>query len=386
MRPFRRMASLLATSLFALSSLALHAQETCIVTTGPYLVYDYAIQPSPYQNQPFSILAQVCPVDGSSQPVQFSVIGSSGYVYQNQVSTDPTTGIATATVSAGLPKGAYDLIMSLPNSSDPSTSLDGYIFVGGPNVAAFSGQFSFLFQGITTAAIPPGAPVQADIAGSFVADGNGNLTGVADINSPFGVLEKTGITGTYSFDDNGRGTLSLTTQLGTQNFFFSVPADQVGVTVYAGTLTTEPGGALIGTGSVSKGEQQPAFPNTPYLATFTGETACDSACQSGGGRPLPITGSALVNLNFGTTFTATVDQTLGTTSQTGITESGTLSALDGNGRAVLTTTASSSGAVRRMAVYLIAKGFQAASGLDGFYLISLDPHDQNAVISGNGTL
>jgi hypothetical protein len=39
-----------------------------------------------------------------------------------------------------------------------------------------------------------------------------------------------------------------------------------------------------------------------------------------------------------------------------------------------------------MAVYLIAKGFQAASGLDGFYLISLDPHDQNAVISGNGTL
>jgi len=94
----------------------------------------------------------------------------------------------------------------------------------------------------------------------------------------------------------------------------------------------------------------------------------------------------LVNLNFGTTFTATVDQTLGTRSQTGITESGTLSALDSNGRAVLTTTASSSGAVRRMAVYLIAKGFQAASGLDGFYLISLDPHDQNAVISGNGNL
>lgn len=77
------------------------------------------------------------------------------------------------------------------------------------------------------------------IAGSFVADGKGNLTsGLVDVNSVSGVQTNLAFTGTYSVGADGRGTAKITDAAGTFTFAFVLQSSQHGsMTEFDGKAT-----------------------------------------------------------------------------------------------------------------------------------------------------
>jgi hypothetical protein len=90
-----------------------------------------------------------------------------------------------------------------------------------------SGQYAFLFRGFDSPGPSQAGPYQA--AGSFTADGNGNLTaGVEDINCGLGTQDPIcasgpvsgqPFTGTYTLDVDGRGTFTITPTAGPAQTF-----------------------------------------------------------------------------------------------------------------------------------------------------------------------
>ncbi|HWF39702.1 MAG TPA: hypothetical protein VG322_14355 [Candidatus Acidoferrales bacterium] len=109
-------------------------------------------------------------------------------------------------------------------SSNPSgasgSSGGGATGTGGattPN-SILSGKYAFSFTGTVTSS---GAPIF--LAGSFTADGAGNITtGVEDVNQVgLSVSKGVAISGTYSIGADGRGTLNITSGV-TQTFKIAV--------------------------------------------------------------------------------------------------------------------------------------------------------------------
>jgi hypothetical protein len=113
----------------------------------------------------------------------------------------PNTVLVTAVSQADSSKSAF-AVVTIASAAFSNASLNGrYAF-------SFSGQNSsgFLAE-----------------AGSFVADGNGNLTsGIEDVNSGSGILQNVSFTGTYSIGSDGRGTASLQTSVGAALWQFSM--------------------------------------------------------------------------------------------------------------------------------------------------------------------
>ena len=131
----------------------------------------------------------------------------------------------------------------------------------GTDANLLNGQYAFLFEGTGQSSSPVANRFAS--AGSFTADGSGNITaGIEDINSASLREFSVPFTGTYTL--NGpRGTLTFQTSLGTEQFdfflsntpgSFSYPygtpasiAQQNGVT-HADLIDTSPG--ILGSGSL----------------------------------------------------------------------------------------------------------------------------------------
>ena len=121
--------------------------------------------------------------------------------------------------------GASNFTVQVQDSSSPPVLATAPLVItinGATTNAALTGPYAFSFNGYNN-----GSPVF--MAGSFIADGNGNITsGVIDINSATGGLQQqVPITGTYSIQANGLGTLTLTTSL--QSLVFAVAVSNKGI-------------------------------------------------------------------------------------------------------------------------------------------------------------
>src|SRR5664280_1636557 len=121
--------------------------------------------------------------------------------------------------------GASNFTVQVQDSSSPPVLATAPLVItinGATTNAALTGPYAFSFNGYNN-----GSPVF--MAGSFIADGNGNITsGVIDINSATGGLQQqVPITGTYSIQANGLGTLTLTTPL--QSLVFAVAVSNKGI-------------------------------------------------------------------------------------------------------------------------------------------------------------
>ena len=82
--------------------------------------------------------------------------------------------------------------------------------------ASLSGPYAFVFSGT-------GASGFFAVAGSFQANGNGNLvSGTMDINNSSGVSTNVPFTGTYSVVPNGQGNATLTSAVQTFNIHFVI--------------------------------------------------------------------------------------------------------------------------------------------------------------------
>jgi len=121
----------------------------------------------------------------------------------NQTSTSATYN-APGTVPA-------NPTVTLTATSVADTTKSGAITITIVNPdAALNGHYAFLFNGFDDA-----SGMQVAVAGSFTADGLGNITsGIEDINQLSGVHTSVTFTGTYVIGLDNRGTTTFTNSLG----------------------------------------------------------------------------------------------------------------------------------------------------------------------------
>jgi hypothetical protein len=198
--------------------------------------------------------------------------------------------------------------------------------------ASLKGQYAYEVSGQLTTG-------QFTIAGSVVADGNGNITsGVQDENSPSGVVPNLGVSGTYTITADGRGTMLLNSSVGQFQYDFVITSPQRVL------ITRFEGGA---TASGTMELQDPtAFSNAaisgPYAFTAAGVDGNGNALESGGVLTADGVSAANGVLDFNDSGTVTAQQSA----------TGTF-AVASNGRGTLSVTAQ--GATLNFVTYVVSR-------------------------------
>ena len=176
-----------------------------------------------------------------------------------------SSGRGTATISTAA--ATYSLVYYMVNSStirvlDVDSALSGaaftYVAVGSalgqpssPSLAAGTYAFTVAGQNSTTSA--GGPPVVA--GGLFTSDGASRITaGTLDVNNNGSVSSGNAITGTFTLNPDGRGTITLTTPInGLQSFAFYVSGQGVLLLELDAGLTTTGAAFAQQSTSMSKG-------------------------------------------------------------------------------------------------------------------------------------
>ncbi len=218
-----------------------------------------------------------------------------------------------------------------------------------------NGHYAFVLLGFDSSvpALDPAGPAVA-IAGSFVADGQGNLTdGVEDIQSASGVTH-TSFTGTYTIAADDRGTVSLSTG---QTFDLSLGWDTSSGIATAGRMITTD--SVVASGVLKKQETNVRLGDLrgDFAFGLTGEILPGNSTPGGrSGHVGQVTVDAAGNV------TGEVDD-----NDAGIvvlgTITGSFSPISG-GRTTLTTVNSNHGAAHH-ALYVVSA--------DELFMIGLDP-------------
>ena len=137
--------------------------------------------------------AQATYSDGSSKDV-------------TSTATWQTSDSTVASVSAGNVTGEKPGVVNVRvNSGQASATTILNVTSKHFNNASLKGPYAF------TLVTSMGAPALQFEVGSLNADGNGQISGVEDINGPSGVNKAVALSGTYAITADGRGTLTLTT-------------------------------------------------------------------------------------------------------------------------------------------------------------------------------
>jgi len=147
----------------------------------------------------------VLEASGGVEPYLWSI--TSGAL-PSGLSLAPSSGMIT-----GMPTttGTSAFTVAVSDSESPpqtQTLANLSITVSAPQNSLLKGTYAFLVSGYIAVAAPQ-APVAW--AGSFVADGNGNVSGVIDSAGPFLPLSDTPVTGAYVIGNDRRGALTLNT-------------------------------------------------------------------------------------------------------------------------------------------------------------------------------
>lgn len=137
-------------------------------------------------------------LSGSSCPSACGSINSSGW-YTAPATAPGSAVTVTATSQANGTSSGSATVQVIPSTNN-----------------RFSGQYAFLFRGTDANGF-------YEAAGSFTADGQGNITGgIEDINRVSGPLSNAAFSGTYSVKGDNRGTLVITNALGTFTYTFAL--------------------------------------------------------------------------------------------------------------------------------------------------------------------
>jgi predicted secreted protein len=131
-------------------------------------------------------------------------------------SLDSASGIISGTPDAP-GTSTFTIKVTDAQTSPASAAQTLSIAIAAPdttNNAELKGPYAFLLQGFDDA-----TGNQFAIVGSFTADGNGNVSGLEDINGPAAYQPEVTITGTYNLGADNRGTVNLSSSLGASNTF-----------------------------------------------------------------------------------------------------------------------------------------------------------------------
>jgi Putative Ig domain len=205
-----------------------------------------------------------------SLPAGLTLTPSTGLI-SGTPTTAATTSFTVTATDAGTPVQSVQQALSIT------------VAAAGSNDAELTGQYAFLLQGFDAT-----GPVA--IAGSFVADGKGNLTGgIEDINRTSGVTASLAFTGTYSANADNRGTMTLTSTLGSSTFTFALGSIVTGVASLAHAIEFDATGTNVA--GIIKKQDTTAF----SLAAISGNFATGMSGAGSTGLPYALAGSFTAN-------------------------------------------------------------------------------------------
>jgi len=141
---------------------------------------------------------QALTADGGATPYTWTL--TSGTLPAG-LNLDPNYGVIYGTPTA---EGAFNITIQVSDGETPPvTAQQQFVLTVGGSNARLSGNYAFVFRGINNGKLV----LQA---GSLVSDGMGNITsGITDIMSTSSTNSGVSVTGTYTVDDTGHGTMSL---------------------------------------------------------------------------------------------------------------------------------------------------------------------------------
>ena len=175
----------------------------------------------------------VLQASGGVPPYSWSI--TSG-VLPSGFSLTSTSGAITG-MSAATGDSAFTVRVTDSQSPPDTVTANFSITVFAPQNSLLKGSYAFLVSGYITLAAPQ-TPVAW--AGSLVADGNGNISGVIDNAGPFLPLSDTPVTGTYIIGVDQRGTLTINTNgAGVSALTFEISVGSVTSGVAAKAALTE---------------------------------------------------------------------------------------------------------------------------------------------------
>lgn len=132
---------------------------------------------------------------------------------QSACGTIDMNGLYQAPATVPMPPTVNIIATSQAN---PTHSGVAVVTIAPTNNSKLNGQYAFLFRGFDQNGV-----YQA--AGTFKADGQGNITfGLEDVNFTFGPATNVSFSGTYQVTGDNRGTMQITSQLGTFTYAFAL--------------------------------------------------------------------------------------------------------------------------------------------------------------------
>lgn len=161
-----------------------------------------------------TIYNQQVQVAGGISPYTWSVASGSlpSWATLNS-STGGITGIPGTTGTANFSLQVAESGCSALTSPTQALSIS-VVSQTSANDSELSGHYAFLFNGFDDA-----TKSQVAVAGSFAADGKGDITeGIEDENGPGGAALSVPLTGTYNIASNNTGALTITTSSGSKTY------------------------------------------------------------------------------------------------------------------------------------------------------------------------
>lgn len=205
------------------------------------------------------------------------------------------------------------------------------------NDSELNGHYAFLFNGFDDAT---GSQVAA--AGSFAADGKGNITeGTEDQNGPSGAALNVPFTGTYNITSNNTGALTITTASGSKTYAVALSSISNSVAQKARFVEFDD---TTGTGGQrGSGELRLQDTSTFSLSSITGPYAFGFSGQDSAGNREAIVGAFSTD-GAGTISRGIADQNIaGTTTNPSLTGTYTSpTASDGRAAIILSSSGASS--------------------------------------------
>jgi Putative Ig domain len=172
-----------------------------------------------------AIYSQAVQVSGGISPYAWSVASGSlpSWATLNS-STGSITGIPGTAGTANFTLQVAESGCSALTSPTQALSVS-VVSQTSANDSELSGHYAFLFNGFDDA-----TKSQVVVAGSFTADGKGDITeGIEDENGPGGAALSVPLTGTYNIGSNNTGALTITTSSGSKTYAVALNSISNGV-------------------------------------------------------------------------------------------------------------------------------------------------------------
>ncbi len=385
-----------ATANLTISATAATGTNAVTLTTGgevATLANAFTIQPgtpalvsvSPNSGQQGQTLTSVIITGAFTHFVQGTTVASFGgtdITINSLTVTDATHASANITISATAATGARTVTMT--TGAEVATLNNGFtVHLAGVNNAQLNGHYVFVLRGFD-----PGGHAIA-IAGSFIADGLGNITGGAmDINSfssgPSTNLIVNPVASFYTIGADERGMLTLNTSDGvTRTFDFAVGPITSGV-ASAGHIVSRQNTSASNGSTISGGfnQQSTAAFSLSTSAGIGGDFAFGFEGADGGGNRTAGAGRLTINSNAMLTL-GNIDINDNGTFDNGtagpLTFSGSVDGIspfiDSNGRGTMTINITS-GPTLHQAFYVGNANF--------LFIVSTDPVDANHSLYASG--